>query len=1461
MSLKLEDLDVVKNSSGKIVYVIVRNDKKGKLQTFADITEALSPPGYLQTTRKTILTINGIKIYYNSAGYVDTSKVKLSYGQVLYTFNDSDWSGGSISTNRATVTRLEKVKDDSNEYIATWSWNETLAKTTDNYEYKWYYGTGLGVWIIGSEGTSDSRQSTYTPPEEANKIKFIVKPIATKNSGTDKPKWTADWSIQRIVDFRNDNPKEIPNPPTVEIEGGSKLTVTLDNIDPSPSGINTKIINSDNYGKIRFKIYKRDSEGVSTVKETVDADIIRDHYGDTGFKASYKCNVLAGYKYYVICRGVKGDNEKDYLLGPWSEESEEVMSKPTTISDFSSIQATSKSSIRLVWPAVSSAESYEIQWTTDIAYFDGYNEVNSVSVDAVSGDKTVSKIIDGIEKGFEVFFRIRAINSGGKSNWSKTSSIILGTKPSPPTTWSSSSIAVNDGVSSPLYLYWVHNSTDGSSQTYADIELIKDDNYDDSEIISIANSTDPSEIDRTGSYQLDTSKYPDGTNVKWRVRTEGILNRETAEKVKEINDTDAVADFIEVAKSYLPAPDGDSRGLKYGNGSWSDYKYYTALNKTYYTKYLNYEEPSVTDIGNPLTGIINSIDCSTYVTLALMGIEYHNSPYTYYNEIDDDTIDEAITAGNACYYRVYTNESGYFVFDPYTAEIIDPSDYESFDLYKLSENCFVESGVLQRVSYVSYYDSDGEHVSDISEITDLTELSKKTFSTALYYAGNDPYTSEPFYYCLLGKDGDDFVDNAVFQTMVTETVTIDNGSGESTKQTVTTHKIMSGLEIMIARSIFEYELDPGTKEGFVKHPLSIVYEDRKSQHYWASDIISLCDEFVDNRVTAAAICQMMESSGRRVEYEANDTDGLANVRPGDIIFFAAKEETEGRYRGISHVSIVTETSSLDPYNKLRIIEVTTKENACRQILLKNKTYSGIPSLEKIVSICRPVLKSKSDDIYKTSVDYMSDWSLTRNIDIYSQPSISLRMVDSAGDDTNTLTEFPVRFEMSTTSSQTPIICSIDIKSNQSYRYNNGFGDRNPDAASSQDEYFDNVTVMPGDIVFSKVFNNFTGKNLNITINPGEINLKNNIQYEAVCTVSFDSGLSATDSIVFSVGYEDVEPIELSANIDIDKNNLISYIRPYCTRSHTEYYYAQNVNFTLSDGKSIIDAYVITDQRISPDRVSDDDEVISRTVTIDDETVSYPYIAYRSVTLSPDDELVTGEEIGYVYVDETGTLTYVKIIVEEPVTSGYSLSVYRRDYDGGFTLIHENVDGANGFTTVDPHPALDYARYRIMSLNLETGQNSFYDVDPVAVGEKAIIIQWDESWRGFSSMYGIDDVVQWDQRESLSWGGTILRLPYNVDISNSNNLDIETVEYIGRKHPVTYYGTHLGETATWSAEIDKKDTETLYLFRRLASYMGDVYVREPSGSGYHATVKVSFNQTHNVLTIPITIDVTRVEGGV
>lgn len=202
-----------------------------------------------------------------------------------------------------------------------------------------------------------------------------------------------------------------------------------------------------------------------------------------------------------------------------------------------------------------------------------------------------------------------------------------------------------------------------------------------------------------------------------------------------------------------------------------------------------------------------------------------------------------------------------------------------------------------------------------------------------------------------------------------------------------------------------------------------------------------------------------------------------------------------------------------------------------------------------------------------------------------------------------------------------------------------------------------------------------------------------------------------------------------------------------------------------------------------------------------------------------------------------------------------LSVYRREFDGTFTEIMTGINSSDNVTVVDPHPALDLARYRIVAVSQNSGEIYYTDLPGEPIGETSVIIQWEEAWQTFDAT----EDTEFEESEP-SYAGSMLKLPYDIDVSNNYQQDVTLAEYIGRRHPVSYYGTQKGETATWNIDIWADDADTLYGLRRLAIYAGDVYVREPSGSGYWANVNVSFSQKHLDLKIPVTLTITRVEGG-
>lgn len=388
-------------------------------------------------------------------------------------------SGSHEIMSPINVKNLKKVGDD------TPSGGTNLSDTLDHYEVTWYYDTGDGIWFSGDSSSVTVKNATYSAPSNAIRIKVSVKPVSKthKVNDTDVSYWTGS-AVSAVYAIAAD-PPEKTSAPSVSVEK-YKLTASIENIsDPRTD-------------KIKFEIYNGTKLYNSGIVKVLTC------------RATYTCNVEAGGEYRVRCASININNNTN-IYGEWSEFSSSVSTIPSTPSGITSCKASSKTSVHLEWAAVSSATSYDIEYTTKKEYFDGSDKTTTITgVEYTRYEKT------GLESGNEYFFRVRATNDKGSSAWSGIKSVIIGTEPSAPTTWASTTTAITGEA---LTLYWMHNSEDNSSQTYAELELTINGT---TKTYTIKNTEDEDEKDKTSSYAVNTSQYAEGSTIQWRVRTAGV---------------------------------------------------------------------------------------------------------------------------------------------------------------------------------------------------------------------------------------------------------------------------------------------------------------------------------------------------------------------------------------------------------------------------------------------------------------------------------------------------------------------------------------------------------------------------------------------------------------------------------------------------------------------------------------------------------------------------------------------------------------------------------------------------------------------------------------------------------------------------------------------------------------------------------------------------------------------------
>lgn len=511
-----------------------------------------------------------------------------------------------------------------------------------------------------------------------------------------------------------------------------------------------------------------------------------------------------------------------------------------------------------------------------------------------------------------------------------------------------------------------------------------------------------------------------------------------------------------------------------------------------------------------------------------------------------------------------------------------------------------------------------------------------------------------------------------------------------------------------------------------------------------------------------------------------------------------------------------------------------------------------------------------------AADY-GDWSVQRIIKAYVKPTISLLVGDKDGTALvdNILTAYPLRVRATTTpSTQTPISFYISILAGESYN----------DVNSEADE----VTISAGDEIFSTYVDESA---LDILIGANGADLKPGINYKINAIVYMNSGLSAEATYSFSTSWEessDVPDAEIIYNSTYRYTKIRPIAKHYIGNDTVETdpvsYSGTAITGTSTEG------VIFSDSGITSANVGDaylNNETFCLylcTVAGDAATAKWAYITVfdfsesqnwysgKNITTDYADEPVKTSEVTNALVNDyylnttTGDVfrcvspgvkskaiwDYVWNIFWQ-VSENTVLRVYRKNVDGSYTLIADDVSNAqqntmNATFVKDRHPSFGTCTYRIVSVNTVNSGLSFADIVET-YAESSIVIQWNEQWAASTSDPNVDEYI-----------GSILELPANIKLSDSSSIDVTLAEYIGRSRPVSYYGTQKGESSKLSCEFPKEDTDTLATLRRLMNYAGDVYVREPSGLGYWANITVSYDRNFKELTIPVSLDIRPVEGG-
>ena len=564
--------------------------------------------------------------------------------------------------------------------------------------------------------------------------------------------------------------------------------------------------------------------------------------------------------------------------------------------------------------------------------------------------------------------------------------------------------------------------------------------------------------------------------------------------------------------------------------------------------------------------------------------------------------------------------------------------------------------------------------------------------------------------------------------------------------------------------------------------------------------------------------------------------------------------TEAGYEMYIPVNFIIGSQSVD----LGIVEfgIDKNENGKIAINMLNRSSSGDINLRGDETISEFKLRlggtltaiSATIGVQIITLGATGDESPKSNITLtmYKKPDILINIDTDAStvENDNILTSYSNGFHIDVLmygeNVQFALESIIQIKSNRPYSIEDDFG--NTQYVNAGDVIFQR-TYMSDQIVTDIDSDGKTYQRATYSFDCTSINLVDRQMYTVSAIVLFTSGYTVmTDdenNYTFTVNLNSTtDTMEVNADLTYNETNATVDIIPYGNVSINEgeskwykaaystkededgniLWYNVSLTSTFKDGIKYAESvdgeiYEEGGSYLSSDMTHIFIDSDIRDIDTNEPAILDAYKNSLSVFISAD---------GQAYINVPSMIS--------DLSDYYKFAIYRIQHDGEFVLIEDMVD--SGTIIQDERPTLDVSNYRVIMTDMQTGRSEYNDFS-IPINNPNVIIQW---------------------------GQYTLELPFNIDISASSDRDVELVEYIGRSSPVGYYGTQIGESISISADIPKTDRATLNLIKQLSRYMGDVYVREPYGSSYWASVSVSYTLTHCELTIPISIEVTRVEGG-